>query len=228
MRRDAQTPAALLAARRTSNFLADGIPVIYVDRHPGPAVRGVLSPRILLPMGIDRLLNPREFRAVLIHELAHARRRDNLIRLLYEAALCALWFHPLMWLAMARESPCTANSPAIDGIRHPPRARPRTRLRSRQTRGSGANRRPPSDSLLALERSPGASHCTAAKNTSSRKPAPGITVFRNYRRRHLSNHRSYRLLFRPEALIIPHPAPTQCHFVAVSFAYPTSFVVALP
>src|SRR5947209_1026189 len=37
-----------------------------------------------------------------VWELAHARRRDNLIRLLYEAALCALWFHPLMWLVGAR------------------------------------------------------------------------------------------------------------------------------
>jgi beta-lactamase regulating signal transducer with metallopeptidase domain len=86
----------------TSNYLADGIPVVFDNQHPGPSVRGVLSPRILLPVGIDRLLNPREFQAVLIHELAHARRRDNLIRLLYEAALCVLWFHPLMWLAGAR------------------------------------------------------------------------------------------------------------------------------
>jgi beta-lactamase regulating signal transducer with metallopeptidase domain len=86
----------------TSSFVADGIPVTFDSRHPVPAVGGVLYPRILLPIGIDRLLNRQELNAVLLHEVAHAKRRDNLIRLLYEVSLCALWFHPLIWLAGMR------------------------------------------------------------------------------------------------------------------------------
>jgi len=85
-----------------SSFVADGIPVSFDSRHEAPAVGGVLYPRILLPTRIDRLLNRQELNAVLLHEVAHAKRRDNLIRLLYEVSLCALWFHPLIWLAGMR------------------------------------------------------------------------------------------------------------------------------
>jgi BlaR1 peptidase M56 len=68
----------------------------------GPAVSGLLRPQIVLPHGIDRVLTREELDAVLLHELTHARRRDNLIRLLYELLLCVVWFHPLVWLAGRR------------------------------------------------------------------------------------------------------------------------------
>ena len=98
LRRERET----LVSAQDRSFLADGIPVSFDNRYPAPAVTGVLSPHILLPMDLDRLLDEQEFEAVLLHEVAHARRRDNLVRLLYEITLCALWFHPLVWLAGAQ------------------------------------------------------------------------------------------------------------------------------
>jgi beta-lactamase regulating signal transducer with metallopeptidase domain len=93
------------------SFLAHGVPVRFAGTRRGPAVDGLLRSHISLPCGIDRLLSERELNSVLMHELTHARRHDNLIRLIYEVALCGLWFHPLVWitgsrLALYRELSC--------------------------------------------------------------------------------------------------------------------------
>jgi beta-lactamase regulating signal transducer with metallopeptidase domain len=92
-------------------FHARGLPVKFAMSGRGPAVDGLWRSRILLPHGIDRLLSKRELHSVLMHELTHATRHDNFIRLVYEIALCGLWFHPLFWitgsrLALYRELSC--------------------------------------------------------------------------------------------------------------------------
>jgi beta-lactamase regulating signal transducer with metallopeptidase domain len=106
-RRDSRAGAAAPVAA----WLAGGVPVKYAGGPQAPAVGGLLRPHIALPRGIERLLSGPELNAVLIHELTHARRRDNLVRLVYEVGLCVFWFHPLVWvsgtrLALYRELSC--------------------------------------------------------------------------------------------------------------------------
>jgi beta-lactamase regulating signal transducer with metallopeptidase domain len=110
LRRDSMRNGAAVLDRRPG-FLMHGIPVRFAKSQQGPAVDGVLRPHILLPVGIDHLLSRHELNAVLMHEVTHARRRDNLIRLIHEVSLCLLWFHPLVWfvgarLALYRELSC--------------------------------------------------------------------------------------------------------------------------
>lgn len=109
--RDEQSTSRQTAHDERRSFLAHGIPVRFATTRQAPAVDGVLNPYISLPRDIDRLLSKHELNAVLIHELTHAKRRDNLIRLIHEVGLCVLWFHPFIWitgsrLALYRELSC--------------------------------------------------------------------------------------------------------------------------
>jgi len=118
--RDARGFEELHAPSRNVTFVAGGVPVRFTHGQRGPAVDGVLHPRISLPDGIEQILTRKELTAVLMHEVTHAKRRDNLIRLVYEVALCVLWFHPLVWisgsrLALYRELSC--DEPVIQSAR---------------------------------------------------------------------------------------------------------------
>jgi beta-lactamase regulating signal transducer with metallopeptidase domain len=100
--REARSAVGQESARLKQIPFVHGVPVRISARCESPSVGGVLRPHISLPQRVDQLLSEEELDAVLIHEVIHAKRRDNLIGLLHEFAQCALWFHPLVWLTGRR------------------------------------------------------------------------------------------------------------------------------
>jgi beta-lactamase regulating signal transducer with metallopeptidase domain len=54
---------------------------------------------LLWPAELDQRLDLAGMRAVLLHELAHLKRRDQLTAWLEIAAACLWWWHPVVWWA---------------------------------------------------------------------------------------------------------------------------------
>src|SRR5581483_4810426 len=62
-----------------------------------PSVHGWRTRTIVIPEGLSENLRPLELESILLHELAHVKRRDNLWACVLHALSCMLWFHPLLW-----------------------------------------------------------------------------------------------------------------------------------
>ena len=76
-----------------------------------PGLWGIGRPVLVLPEHLSEQLDAAEFEAVLLHEIAHARREDNLSASAAHLIACVFWFHPLVWwierqLLREREHAC--------------------------------------------------------------------------------------------------------------------------
>ena len=125
--------AFILGKRAVRNALsgardADGADLVALDRAKAragvtravrlvrssaltPSTVGILRPIIVFPF--DTTLAGAELETILAHECAHIARHDNLLNIIESIAGCALWFHPLVWIARrvldaAREEACDA------------------------------------------------------------------------------------------------------------------------
>ncbi len=57
------------------------------------------APRLLFPAGLLDRLDTEQRAALLLHELAHVRRRDHWVRFLELLVVALYWWHPVVWWA---------------------------------------------------------------------------------------------------------------------------------
>lgn len=70
--------------------------LIVTDSVTVPTVFGALRPLLLIPTGLADTLQEQRLRHILLHELAHIKRRDIAVNLLTFVLTCIHWFNPLL------------------------------------------------------------------------------------------------------------------------------------
>lgn len=92
---------AALAAAALRLGVTQRVRLLVEEKRTIPVVWGVWRPRLMLP--VEALTwDAGQLQSVLLHELAHIRRRDTLVQWVTQLACAVHWFNPLVWLAAWR------------------------------------------------------------------------------------------------------------------------------
>ncbi len=121
VQRDGPLFAALRQARAALHYHPRGEVATSPSIH-SPMVLGILRPLIVVPTQVVERLSPGELSLVLMHELAHMRRCDNLALLLQRLVSAALFFHPAVWLGgrmLRREAERACDDLVVCSTRRP-------------------------------------------------------------------------------------------------------------
>lgn len=95
-------PLAIALAEAADQLkLKRRVKLLLDTRRTIPVVWGVFRPRLMLPAEAEAW-DREQLRSVLLHELAHIRRRDPAVQWLTQCACALHWFNPLVWLAAWR------------------------------------------------------------------------------------------------------------------------------
>lgn len=101
LRRDAVPAELSPMATRAFDDVGTRARLLVSGRVESPLTFGWQNPVVLLPVGLFEL-GPEAQRGILCHELLHVRRLDWLWTLFEEAVRALLWFHPAVWMLLAR------------------------------------------------------------------------------------------------------------------------------
>ena len=69
----------------------------FTDDNLEPCVFGIFSPKLIFPAKLVQELDYNELETIILHELIHIKRRDNLLSFIQMLFFCVLWFNPIIW-----------------------------------------------------------------------------------------------------------------------------------
>jgi bla regulator protein BlaR1 len=98
------------------------IPVYEISGFHSPWIYGMLKPKIYLPEDMVVIADSRQLRHVLLHELAHYKRKDLWFNSLWTIAVWLHWFNPLVWLArqkMASDREIACDAVVLEALGEP-------------------------------------------------------------------------------------------------------------
>jgi bla regulator protein blaR1 len=100
----ARSGRELEAVRRLERSVGRKRPtsVIVSESNLEPGIVGIFRPALLLPASVAGRLDDAQLDAILLHELWHIRRRDNLAGAMHMLVQAVFWFHPFVWWIGAR------------------------------------------------------------------------------------------------------------------------------
>ncbi|ODA41627.1 Regulatory sensor-transducer, BlaR1/MecR1 family [Desulfosporosinus sp. BG] len=90
---------ALITSCQNSLGLSGNIIVLQPDNYKTPSVSGFIRPKLLMPAGIETKLTNDELKYIILHELAHLKRKDIWINCLIGIMQIIHWFNPVLWYA---------------------------------------------------------------------------------------------------------------------------------
>ncbi|MCE7972955.1 MAG: hypothetical protein DYG92_01330 [Leptolyngbya sp. PLA1] len=96
-----ETVRTVNAASRAMN-LARRPAVRFTTQRVSPMLVVGLRPSLILPRELWQRLEPEARASIIVHELAHLRRRDHWFSWAFALVVTVFWWHPIAWWALAR------------------------------------------------------------------------------------------------------------------------------
>lgn len=76
--------------------------VLFTTQRVSPMLVCGVRPALILPIELWQRLEPHARLSIIIHELAHLRRRDHWLSWCFSIIVTIFWWHPFAWWALAR------------------------------------------------------------------------------------------------------------------------------